>query len=132
LSKDTRPFIALTDEYPEHPKVIGLSDAAFRAHVELMCWSNRARQDGRIPPGMIRRYGQDVIQELMDSGLIDDPGDGLELHDYLKHNPSKTEIEQRIAEKRERASVGGKKSAHTQWHVKRGVVDPDCQFCRAV
>lgn len=129
MAKDARPYVTLTDEYPDHPKVVGLSDAAFRAHVELICWSNRKRQDGRIPAGMSRRYGEEVMSELEDAGLIDSTNAGRELHDYLEHNPSKVEIEERMAEKKRRGSVGGKHSAHGRWHVKRGVMDPDCELC---
>jgi hypothetical protein len=131
VAKDTRPFVALTDEYPDHPKIVGLSDAAFRAHVELICWSNRKRQDGKIPSGMVRRYGDDVMGELEEAGLIDATDSGRELHDYLEHNPSKAEIEERMADKKKRAAVGGKKSAHRRWHVERGEYDPECEFCQA-
>lgn len=129
MAKDKRPFICLTDEYPDHPKIIDLSDAAFRAHVELLCWSNRKRQDGKIPAGMVRRYGADVIAELEDAGLIDATEDGRVLHDYLEHNPSRAEIEERMADKKKRAAVGGKKSAHTRWHS-GGRFDPECEFCQ--
>jgi hypothetical protein len=129
VPKDTRPFVALTDEFPEHPKVIGLSDAAFRAQVELICWSNRNRRDGQIPPGLARKYDSDVIDELLTEGLIESDGKGYSIHDYLEHNPSKVEIEERIAEKRERGSKGGKSSAHKRWHLDRGVIDPDCDLC---
>lgn len=131
MAKDPRPFVCLTDEYPDNPKIVGLSDAAFRAHVELICWSNRKRQDGKIPAGMARRYGDDVMAELEDAGLIDRTETGRELHDYLEHNPSADEIAERMADKKKRAAVGGKKSSHRRWHVERGISDPDCEFCQA-
>lgn len=129
MAKDTRAWITIADEFPEHPKTLNLSDAAFRAVVELWCYSNRRRTDGRIPPGLIRRYGKSVEGELTDEGFMVKAGDGYQMHDYLKHQKSKAEIEAYMADKKANGRRGGIASAHTRLHVKKNVIDPACELC---
>jgi len=54
---DNRTFVRIDDGYPENPKVMPLSDAAFRAHIEAICWSSRqdGRTNGRIPKAVAAR-----------------------------------------------------------------------------
>lgn len=129
MAKDTRAWITLADEFPEHPKTLNLSDAAFRAVVELWCYSNRRRTDGRIPAGLIRRYGKDTEGELINEGFMLKEGTAYQMHDYLKHQKSKIEIENYMADKRDAGRRGGIKSAHTRLHTKKGVIDPNCELC---
>jgi hypothetical protein len=39
-------WVRLDDSFPEHPKVIALTDAAFRAHVRGLCYAGRFLTDG--------------------------------------------------------------------------------------
>jgi len=130
--KDTRPYITLTNEYPRHRKIRGLSDAAFRLHVTLMTMANEDRTDGKVLPVDLESKGPKVKKELIDAELVRDLGnDVFMLHDYLKHQNSSDEIDERINEKRKRASTGGKVSAHNRHHVDRGIVNPDCELCQS-
>lgn len=132
MDKDTRPYITLTNEYPRHRKIRGLSDAAFRLHVTLMTQANEDRTDGKVLPVDLESRGVKVKKELIDANLVHDMGnDGFVLHDYLRHQNSSEEIDERINEKRKRASTGGKVSAHNRHHVDKGVVNPDCELCQA-
>lgn len=45
VAKKSRTFVKVLDEFPDHPKVVGLSDAAFREIVTLMC---RSVDDGGL------------------------------------------------------------------------------------
>lgn len=131
MSKDTRPYITLTNEYPRHRKIRGLSDAAFRLHVTLLTTANEDRLDGKVQSVDLESKGPKAKRELLDAGLVQDLGKGCyQLHDYLKHQNSSEEIEERILDKRKRASVGGKVSAHNRHHVERGIVSPDCELCQ--
>ena len=131
-SKDTRPYITLTNEYPRHRKIRGLSDAAFRLHVTLMTMANEDRTDGKVLPVDLESRGPKVKKELIDADLIHDHGkDGFMLHDYLRHQNSSDEIDERINEKRKRASTGGKVSAHNRHHVEKRIINPDCELCQA-
>lgn len=130
--KDTRPYITLTNEYPRHRKIRGLSDAAFRLHVTLMTMANEDRTDGVVLPVDLESRGAKVKKELIDADLVHDLGkDGFVLHDYLKHQNSSDEIEEYKQEKLKRASNGGKVSAHNRHHVDKGIVNPNCELCHA-
>ena len=130
--KDTRPYITLTNEYPRHRKIRGLSDAAFRLHVTLMTMANEDRTDGKVLLVDLESRGPKVKKELIDADLVHDLGkDGFMLHDYLNHQNSSDEIDERINEKRKRASTGGKVSAHNRHHVDKGVINPDCELCQS-
>lgn len=83
-------WVKLDDGFPSHPKVLGLSDKAFRAYVIALCYAARHLTDGFLPPSVIsvRQAG-----ELHKAGLLDEAGGGWWLHDYLTYNPSRTEVE---------------------------------------
>lgn len=125
---DDRPFVRLDHGMPENPKVVGLSDAAFRLYVEAICWCSRQETDGKIPAAMMKRLGRAKdTTELVSAGLIDRDGRDFEVHDYLAFQRSRQEI----AEFRESRSDRGKKGNHARWHVARRRHDPDCEFCIA-
>jgi len=132
-SKDPRPYITLTNEYPRHRKIRGLSDAAFRLHVTLLTTANEDRSDGVVQEIDLNSKGPKARKELIDAGLVEDHGKGhFELHHYLEHNPSSAEISERIQEKRKSGSIGGQRSAHKRHHVDRGIINPDCDLCQKV
>src|SRR5688572_13859080 len=49
------PYLNIDDGMDEHPKVEGLSDAAFRMYVAGMLYSARRGTDGAIPRAKARR-----------------------------------------------------------------------------
>lgn len=104
---DGRPFIKVHNGMPEHHKIAGLSDKAFRTLVELWCYCSRTLSDGAVPDGIVRRYATPkVIRELVDAGLVDKTAAGVVMHDYLDHQQSKDEVEA-LAEKRRAAGAKG-------------------------
>lgn len=130
MAKDTRPYFTLTNEYPEHRKIRPLSDKAFRLHVTLIGLCNGDRSDGIVGKHDLERLGPKPGQELIKAGLILKLDDGTFLmHDYLSHQPSKIEIEKRIREKQDAGRIGGAKSSHTRNHARKGVFDPNCEWC---
>ena len=108
-TKDSRTFIKLHDGMPEHPKVDGLSDKAFRALIEAWCWCSRNLSDGHVPIKTWRkRVAPKVSQELIDAGLIEPAEDGMQMHDYLKHQTSKAQVEHIKKVRSEAGSKGGR------------------------
>lgn len=131
--KDRRPFFVLTNEYPRHRKIRGLSDKAFRLHVTLMGLCNEDRNDGIISRADLDMLGTKPGKELIDKQLIHATNDGqYQLHDYLKHQNSRTEIEALIADKQAAGRRGGTKSAHKRWHLDRNIIDPNCELCPTI
>ncbi len=123
---DHRNHVRLDHGMPENPKVVGLSDAAFRLYVEAICWCSRQETDGVIPDGLMRRLGRPkVIAELIGARLLTS-GDGrYEVHDYLMFQRSAQEISAYRASK----GKAGVKGNHERWHVARSRRDPGCPLC---
>lgn len=127
---DPRTYIRLHDGMPDHPKVVGLSDAAFRLYVEAMCWCSRHLTDGAVPVAAMRRMGgwsPESTEELTAARLFEDVnGNGArDIHDYTEHQRTAEDV----AEYREAKRVAGVAGNHERWHSARGVIDPSCEAC---
>ena len=57
-SSDRRIWARMTVDFADSPKVVVLSDAAFRPLVEMILWCRRGETDGVIPRAYAdRRWG---------------------------------------------------------------------------
>ena len=97
------PYLNLDDNFADHPKVDRLSDGAFRLHTAALCHCAKHRTDGFVDetkvPRLVPRYKPAYLAELLHNhderpSWVPAPG-GYQIHDYLKWNRSKTEIEER-------------------------------------
>lgn len=89
-------WVKLDDGFPDHDKVRKLSDAAFRSYVTALCFSARARLDGRVPSERVKQWvgTPKRVEELVAARLLDrDEAGELTIHDFLKFNPSKAQID---------------------------------------
>lgn len=91
------PWVRVDDNFPDHPKVDGLSDLAFRLHVAALCYCNRLLTDGDIPKGKEKRLTpktnvSSAVDELLEAGLWHDEGDRWRIHDYLDFQPDKAKV----------------------------------------
>jgi hypothetical protein len=110
-------WVNLDDQMPNHPKIIGLSDGAFRLHVSAIIYANRFLTDGIIRGDVVGslmpKYRRTYLDELVERALWVEIAAGVyEIHDYLDWNKSRIEIEKR---KQARAE-GGRKGADRRWH----------------
>jgi hypothetical protein len=98
---------------PEHPKVEGLSDKAFRALITLWCYCGRQRTDGAVTRKQWEAWPPKVRAELITAGLVRpvDLSSGAAMHDFLEHQRSREEIDELSA----RRSEAGKKAAEARW-----------------
>lgn len=128
-SKDNRWYITVTETFPEHPKIVGLSDKAFRALIELWCYCSRTKTDGAVPAVVLNRMTTPRARtELTAAGLIEQlSATEWAMHDYLKHQWSRDEI----ADRQQSKSDAGAFGAHTRFHANRGITKDDCRYCRA-
>lgn len=125
---DSRLFVRFAHDTPDHPKVIGLSDKAFRVWFNLVCWSSRQKSDGLVAPAVMRaKATAKVTAELVEARLVHEVPDGYQVHDYLHFNRSREEIAAFTAAKGEAGTRGN----HMRWHVGRRRFDPDCEHCTA-
>lgn len=126
--KDDRLFIRMHIGMPEHPKIEGLSDKAFRLLVETWCWCGRnPKTNGHIAkPSWAKRGTPRARRELIDSGLFDDDLTGGAIaHDWDDWQRTWEEIQEAKAEKRDSGAFG----AHTRWHVNKGIRESACEYC---
>jgi hypothetical protein len=108
-------WVTIDDQFPEHRKVAGLSDAAFRLHFAGIAYCSRQLTDGLIEadaiPGLVRKYKRTSLIELTERGLWKPIGIGegpaavYEVHDYLQWNSSRDVVLARKAKAAERARV---------------------------
>lgn len=96
-------FVYLDDKFPEHPKVLPITDAAFRLWFIGLCYSNRNLTDGRVPPEVVARRTTAAIG-LVKADLWElNPAGGWNVHDYLDWQKSADRVRSdraRAAEKK--------------------------------
>jgi hypothetical protein len=122
------PWANLDDQFPKHPKVLPLSDAAFRLHVSGVCHAAQYLTNGVLRaeavPILVPRFKKSTLDELLRRGQWHDLGDGCGtetcplgvpdsyvIHDYLEWNRSREHVE----EERERKRKAGRKGAEKRW-----------------
>lgn len=133
------------DQFPSFREVDGLSDTAFRLHVTAFFWIRTNRTDGLIRTEDLalvcarvrasERFAAECVQRGAWHDARHDCGsrhclgpvdvDGYVVHDYLKENPSKAQLEAEETGK----SRGGKRGNHKRWHEDKGKTAPGCEFC---
>ncbi len=110
-------WVNLDDQMPEHPKVVSLTDGAFRLHVSAIAYANRYLTDGilqvevigRLIPRYRKQYVDELVRRMLWLEVV--PGQVYEIHDFLDWNKSRAEVEQR----RQARSDGGRKGAGRRW-----------------
>lgn len=100
MAKDTRLFARLDLDYADHPKIVALSDSAFRAHIEMILYSRKYMTDGRITKQVAKRFASESLSELLANdedtpSLIANEDGSYQLHGYADMNETKAEIENR-------------------------------------
>lgn len=111
-------WIKIDDSFPDHPKVVGLSDQAFRTHISGLCYCGRYLTDGFIPMQIAARFVDEdmsTIAELVRAELWreDITNNGFVIHDYLAHQTSKAQVEHKREALRQRAKRYREKHATT-------------------
>jgi len=86
-------WIKIDDAFPNHPKIAGLSNEAFRAHVEALCYCGTYLTDGFIPSVIVSKNKIELAAtELVEAGLWDISDNGYTIHNYLEYQSSKDEV----------------------------------------
>jgi len=100
----------LDDGFPDHPKIRGLSDRAFRAHVTGLCYAGRYLTDGWLPTDIT---GAKTAAELVagDVWTVSPAPVGFRIKDYLDYNPSRVQVESERSKKQAAGRAGGQASA---------------------
>jgi hypothetical protein len=103
------------DNFADHPKVVALSDGAFRLHATGIIYCARYLTDGEVPVGQVPRltphYNPSHLRELVVAGLWKAEGAVYLIHDYTQWNTPRAKV---LAAKKAR-SEGGRKGAKRRW-----------------
>ena len=100
-SRDPRTWARFTVEFPESPKIIVLSDGAFRTLVEMILWSRQQLTDGCVPQSVAhRKWNAECIAELMrnamhNPSLSQDESGDYHIHGFLDHQESAEDVKSR-------------------------------------
>ena len=100
-------WIKIDDSLPDHPKLIGLTDLAFRVHIKALCHSGRYLTDGFISYATYRSWitlEQEPANELTGNGLWDKVESGYQIHDYLEYQSSRNKVDEQKKANRERVA----------------------------
>jgi hypothetical protein len=117
---DSRTYIKVHDGMPDHPKIDGLSDAAFRLLVTTWCWCSRHLTDGHVPAATWKKRGTARTRgQLVAAGLVEEVTGGVRMHDYLQHQRSADEVAELRRKKQEAGSKGGRTRAANQADAKQ-------------
>lgn len=102
MTEDPRTYIKVHDGIVDHPKIIGLSDAAFRTLVECWCYCSRHLTDGIIPDAALRKMGTPRARgELVQAEMLEALDDfKWAAHDYLQHQRSAAEVSELRSKRR--------------------------------
>lgn len=99
-------WLKIDDGFVDHPKVCGLSHAAFHLHVAALCYCARHLTDGLIPAVIAVRLLHGITarhrEELVNAGLWVPVDDGWKVHNFLEFNPSRAKVEDERAQSAER------------------------------
>lgn len=117
-------WVRLDDSFCEHPKVKLLSPAAFRLHVEALCYCGRTLSEGFVPKPFVE--GREApAAELSrtptgyEHGLWEEKADGWVIHDFLEYNPSRAQVKhgRKVTSKRVKRWRNAKRNAVTNADV---------------
>lgn len=114
--KDQRLYGKFTLDFARDEKIAILSDAAFRALVEMILYSREQLSDGVLASRYaLATWGPEVIAELCSNddekpSLREHPK-GWEIHDFADHQDTKAEVEARSERNKRNGQKGGEAKA---------------------
>jgi hypothetical protein len=106
----------LSDDFPDDLARVGLSDAAFRTHVEGLCWTMRRETGGVISKRDVDRFAESGlvdtgVAELLDAGLWQRTDTGYMVVHHMEHQPEREVLIARRANDAERQRRKRRKAA---------------------
>lgn len=100
----------------EHPKIVGLSDRAFRAYVESILYSGKHLTDGFLDERIVlRMWGAEAAAELCEND-VNNPSwvrvtGGWQIYGYAERQTSRAQVDAQREQKRS--------AAHSRWNAQR-------------
>lgn len=112
MGKDQRLYGKFCLTFPNHQKIVILSDAAFRCLVEATLWSRDQQTDGFLARRLaVAKWSLEALQELCtnddEKPSLIEREEGWYIHDYSEHQDTKADIEARRQRNRLAGQQGG-------------------------
>lgn len=86
-------WVKLDDTCPDHPSIVGLSDAAFACWVRSLCYSSRHLTDGFIPVTARKMLGTSkAVAELEEAGRWEPVENGWMVHGYQERQRTREQV----------------------------------------
>lgn len=128
------PWVRIDDGFYDHPKFIKAGPLGIALWVTALAWCNRNLTDGFVPAPQVRRLcdfnglgwrmwtgdlaggGEDVdpfavAEQLVDLEIWEHAEGGYRVHDFLKFQPSRRQVEAERRRMKEAKSEAGKRGA---------------------
>lgn len=104
-------WLKIDDGFSDHPKVMRVGNEAVGVFARTAAWSASHNTDGLVPAAVVTMYGgleqltptvvrklgggPRVIRERLLEARLWEPGElgGIVVHDFLRYNPSRNEVE---------------------------------------
>ena len=122
-AQDQRPWIKLSIDYLDNPKIDALSDEAILLHLAIILKSAQMKTGGSVSARVAGQRGKPALKELLDAGLVVKvDAKTYRIHDYEKH-----QTDPEIVKKRASA---GSLGAHKTNHVLKQKFAANCGHCQ--
>lgn len=117
MTKKSTLFARLSLDYADHPKIISLSDAAFRAHITFILYCRKYETDGVIKNPVANRlalqWETDVLTELQNNdddapSLVQVDSGDYYLSGYSDMQETRAEIDARRSRNSQNGAKGGR------------------------
>ena len=100
-------WVRLDDNFADHPKVIALSDSAFRIYINALCYSNRQLTDGFIPNPVYeiwasRESNEEPADALIEADLWEVTNGGFLIRSYTEYQPTREMVNEKRDQAKER------------------------------
>lgn len=105
-------WVRLDDNFADHPKVVALSDSAFRTYIVALCYSNRQLTDGYIPLAVYDRIGKkgdgadlvdaDLWEIVAGNVISEELITGYQIRSYDEYQPTRDKVEEKREQAKER------------------------------
>lgn len=91
-------------DFHSHPKILGLSNAAVGVFAKALSYASANLTDGFVPSKPCREWDRNrtLFGQLCDAGLVRKVTGGYIIDSYLEHNPSKTQVEAKREQQRQK------------------------------
>lgn len=121
------PWFRVDDNLAFHTKAVMAGNGAMGLWVRAGSWAMQQLSDGLVPTDVARLLGSPAeARRLVEVGLWAKSEGGYSFHEWEGRQPSAADVK-RAAEVK---GTSGARGNHLRWHKRRGVTDPDCEWCQ--